>query len=118
EASDCELYVDPAQFEQVLRNIFLNALQAMGSEGLIRISAARSPGHIDITIADTGPGVPEQVREKLFEPLVTTKSRGTGLGLAICRQIVERHQGTIDLLPQSPGATFRIRLPSTEDQAK
>ncbi|MFZ5832751.1 MAG: PAS domain-containing sensor histidine kinase, partial [Planctomycetota bacterium] len=56
EASDCELYVDPAQFEQVLRNIFLNALQAMGSEGLIRISAARFPGHIDITIADTGPG--------------------------------------------------------------
>ncbi len=63
-------------------------------------------------VADTGPGVPEELREKLFEPYFTTKSSGTGLGLAICRRIVEAHGGVIELESSRPGRTvFRLKLP-------
>ena len=65
-------------------------------------------------MTDSGSGIPRDLWEQIFEPLVTTKVGGTGLGLAICRQIVERHGGAIEVVATvEPGAAFRIRLPRT-----
>jgi PAS domain S-box-containing protein len=104
---------DPVQLRQVLGNLLANAIQATGNEGHIRIRASRSGNADTIVVEDDGPGIPQELRQEIFEPLVTTKPKGTGLGLAICRQIVERHGGSIELLStDKPGATFQICLPS------
>ncbi len=104
--------VDSDQFLQVAGNILTNAVQAMNGKGEIQVHARHDHDHDEITVTDDGPGVQAEHRESIFEPLFTTKAKGTGLGLTICRQIVERHGGTLDLLsPDSAGATFRIRLP-------
>ncbi|KKW36846.1 MAG: Multi-sensor signal transduction histidine kinase, partial [Candidatus Giovannonibacteria bacterium GW2011_GWA2_53_7] len=83
----------------------------------IRVRARRE-GRMDVLVfEDDGSGVGEEVRDRIFEPLFTTKCQGTGLGLPICRQIIERHGGTIDLLEkEGPGTAFQIRLPSAVSQ--
>jgi PAS domain S-box-containing protein len=111
------LYVDPAQMEQVFRNLFANSIQSMEGGGTISVSAGGDGQYDQIVVADTGPGIPEDQREHIFEPLYTTKSKGTGLGLTICHQIIERHGGTIDLDTKRDGAVFRIRLPRAEPAA-
>jgi len=68
-----------------------------------------------ITIQDNGPGIPSKTRARIFEPLFSTKAKGTGLGLTICRQIVEKHGGTIDLVDSTHGAVFRMVLPRYDD---
>jgi PAS domain S-box-containing protein len=106
---------DPVQLRQVLGNLLANAIQAMGNEGHIRIKAIRSGNADTIVVEDDGSGIPAEVREQIFEPLVTSKPKGTGLGLTICRQILERHGGSIELLStDKPGAAFQICLPSPE----
>jgi signal transduction histidine kinase len=71
-----------------------------------------------ITVQDGGPGVPLDVRDHLFEPLFSTKTKGTGLGLTICRQIVEKHGGTLTLVESTRGAAFRITLPRQSAASK
>lgn len=106
------LHFDPAQLRQVLSNLLTNAVQALKRSGEIRIDAMSADGYDTIIVRDSGDGVPADERERLFEPLYTTKAKGTGLGLTICRQIVERHGGTIDYLDDGvPGAAFRVRVP-------
>ena len=103
---------DPLQLRQVLGNLFANAVQAMRDGGHVRLRASRAGDGDTIIVEDDGPGVPAEVRDRVFEPLVSTKPKGTGLGLAICRQIVEQHGGTIELLAgEAPGTAFEIRLP-------
>lgn len=104
---------DPTQLRQVLGNLMSNAAEAMGATGEIRVEARRADGFDLLTIRDSGPGIPPEIRQTLFEPLVSTRLKGTGLGLAICRQIIERHGGTIDLLPSDAGAAFQIHLPQS-----
>ena len=100
------------QLQQVVHNLLANAVSAMGGSGEVLIEASRSDDWDTITFTDTGPGVAPDVRETLFHPLVTTKATGTGLGLTICKQIVESHGGTIELVHhEGRGAAFRIRLP-------
>jgi PAS domain S-box-containing protein len=107
---------DPVQLRQVLGNLVSNAIQAKPSGGEIRIRASRQGTSDTIVVEDDGPGIPEELRGRIFEPLVTTKPKGTGLGLAICRQIMERHGGDIELLATNrAGATFQIRLPTPGD---
>lgn len=106
-----EIWVDPTQMRLVLHNLFLNAAQAMGGRGTIRLQACNSGNWDEIVVRDEGPGIPEALRQRVFEPLVSGKVKGTGLGLAICRQIVESHQGSIELAETERGAAFRIRLP-------
>lgn len=103
---------DPVQFGQVLENMMTNARQAIQDQGQIRISA-RHEGAMDaVIIEDDGPGIPAEHREHLFEPLFSTDPQAAGLGLTICRQIVERHGGSMALLAdRGPGAAFLIRLP-------
>lgn len=106
------------QLRQVLLNLILNSGQAM--EGCpvrkLTISTSRVPGEggVDLRVADTGPGIADEVKAKLFKPFFTTKQRGqgTGLGLSVSRTIIEAHRGVIRLESQpGQGATFIIRLP-------
>ncbi len=103
---------DQDQLSQVLSNLINNAVDALGGEGQCIVQARHESDFDVVIVRDTGPGWPEEVREKLFEPLVTTKVSGTGLGLAICRQIVESHGGQIEAVDSDPqGAAVCIRLP-------
>ena len=98
--------------EQVILNIFKNALQAMPDGGQLTIEAHRSPKTVVVTIADTGPGIRPEDQERIFEPFHTTKPRGTGLGLAVCLKIVTEHGGTITVGGEpGTGAIFTITLP-------
>jgi signal transduction histidine kinase len=68
-------------------------------------------GRVEISISDNGPGVPESLEDRIFDPFCTTKAAGTGLGLAISRTIIEAHEGTLDYEPNQPtGARFTVRL--------
>jgi signal transduction histidine kinase len=100
-----------------LINLVVNAVQAMeGSEGgRLRVTSGLRDGWVEISVADTGPGIPESVQPTMFEPFFTTKTegQGTGLGLSTVLMVVERHRGTIDYTTQaSVGTTFRISLPT------
>ncbi len=103
---------DPVQLHQVLGNLLNNAADAMRGEGEIHVQAREIDDNQLILIRDNGPGIPAEIRDTLFEPLVTTRHKGTGLGLAICRQIIERHGGVIQLVDYGAGgAAFEILLP-------
>jgi len=105
---------DPDQLKQVFLNICQNALKAMPEGGALGIEATCQPGAICVSIRDTGKGIPESLREKIFQPFFTTRSQGTGLGLSLAQQIVEDHGGTISLESVvGEGTTFRILLPVT-----
>ncbi len=103
---------DAGQLRQVITNLVRNAVQALDRRGEILVTAARSLDHDTIVLQDDGPGIPPNLRERVFEPLFTTRTKGTGLGLTICRQIIERHGGIIEVVDHTGrGASFRIRLP-------
>jgi len=93
-----------------------NSIQAMPEGGRVSITGSRQSDHIRIDVIDNGPGVPSEVRDRLFEPFVSDgKSGGTGLGLAIAQSIVEAHGGTINLETDvTEGVDFSIKLPLNE----
>ena len=102
------------QIVQIVLNLVLNAADAVGDGGHVRITAAATPSGVRLAVEDDGPGVSPDVRDRLFEPFVTTKEvgKGTGLGLAVCRGLVEAVGGTIQLDESAPkGARFVIELP-------
>jgi signal transduction histidine kinase len=112
-----EVMCDPDQIKEVIVNIIVNACEAMVDGGLISIEEERTVceniGHaVSIKITDNGPGIPESIQEKLFQPFYSTKEEGTGLGLSIATRIVEEHGGRLGLNSQEgKGATFIINLP-------
>ena len=110
---DISITGDLAQLESVLSNITVNAIQAIGDSGKITISVEDKSDASVISIADSGPGIPEKYLSKIFEPLFTTKQRGTGLGLASCYTIVKSHGGEI-WVKNNP-TTFTIVLPKTKE---
>jgi two-component system, NtrC family, sensor kinase len=100
---------------QVLLNLLLNAADAALVKGVVTLSAQRSAAGVRLTVEDNGPGIDPAVRERLFEPFVTTKEvgKGTGLGLAVCRGLVESARGTIQLDESyEKGARFVVELPA------
>lgn len=117
EAELRPILVDPDQLKEVLVNVMGNAMEAMAGPGRLRIE--ESEGFIEplgrvavVSISDSGPGVPEEERERVFEPFHTTKEEGTGLGLPIARRIVAEHGGTLTVTQaKGGGAKFTIILP-------
>ncbi len=106
------LLADPDQLTQAFRNVILNAIQAMPEGGRLAVkSEVASPERVAVSFADTGAGIPEENRQKIFEPLFTTKAKGIGLGLALVKTLVEAHGGTIELKSVvGKGSTFVIGL--------
>ncbi len=112
---DGTVQIDSGRFERVLDNLIRNAMQAIKNDGLIKLSVARDGDTIAIEVQDTGPGIPEEIRENLFDAFVTHgKAGGTGLGLAVTKKVVEEHGGTISVASEvGSGTTFTIRIPVT-----
>ena len=103
---------DRGQIRQVISNLIANSVQAMDGNGEVNVELSEDQEYDVLLIRDNGPGVDAAHRAQLFEPLFTTKAKGTGLGLTICRQLIERHGGTLDLQDHAgSGALFCIRLP-------
>jgi signal transduction histidine kinase len=114
--------LDVDKIRRAVSNVAANACDAMGGQGRLRFSARVLAGadgageHLELELADEGPGVPPEIRDRVFEPFVTLgKKRGTGLGLAVARRFVEDHGGSLELLPPpeppARGARFRFALP-------
>jgi signal transduction histidine kinase len=98
--------------ERAVRNLLLNALEALDAGGHVTMSATSREGVVDITVSDDGPGIPEDVIEDIWRPDVTTKRQGTGLGLAIVRQTVAAHGGTVHAQNRpGGGAVFTLTIP-------
>lgn len=115
EAGLPRVRVDPEQMKRVLVNLFDNAVEAMGGHGTVTVAASRDreTGAVRIEIADEGPGIRPEDRERLFVPYFSTKKSGTGLGLAIVHRIVSDHLGRIRVEDNQPhGARFVIELPA------
>jgi signal transduction histidine kinase len=110
--------LDKEQMEQVIINIIINSVQAMGKDGNISISTSfiKEFNMVQVSISDTGGGIKKEDQDKVFEPFYTTKDKGTGLGLAICSRIIENHDGYIDFKSrEGEGTVFLIKLPAIED---
>ena len=117
-----QIKADQHQLTQVFTNLLMNAYEAMGGKGHVTISAeplrledgSEGRDAVLVQVADDGPGIPQDVAEKVFDPFFTTKAQGSGLGLAIVRKIVDAHDGRIDMRT-SPGhgTTIRVTLPVT-----
>jgi signal transduction histidine kinase len=120
-------YVVPAQIEQVVLNLLINARQAMPRGGHLRLEVKENPRTqlVELRIADTGVGIPPERLRLIFEPFYTTKEPdasghgGTGLGLSVCRQIIEQHHGRIRVESVvGKGATFTVKLPVKPEESE
>ena len=105
--------INRIQIQQVVMNIIRNGIEAMANspQQEMTLTTAREGDFAVITISDTGPGLPPEIRANLFQPFVTTKEKGMGIGLNICQSIAEAHGGHIEAPVVAAGAVFRIRLP-------
>jgi len=117
---------DGAQLKQIFWNLARNAMQAMDHASVrdaslvIEVKRASGPGvaakgWLEFSVADVGPGIPDDVQRQLFTPFFTTKAEGMGLGLSLCRTVVEQHGGFLAFEPRLPAGTiFRFTLPVDE----
>ena len=113
--SEIECY--PHRLSQVFMNIFLNAAQAIEGKGGIRIRTRMERDSVHVEISDSGPGIPPDLRSRIFDPGFTTKPSGTGHGLFLCRQIIEDHNGRIEVsIEPGKGTTFKIVLPVKQQE--
>jgi two-component system NtrC family sensor kinase len=111
DARLCPVQADPEQMTRVLRNLILNAIDAMPEGGTLTVRTSALEGGVRLEVSDTGQGLTPEECGRLFTPYYTTKAHGTGLGLAIVQSVVSDHHGRISV-ESSPGkgATFRIEL--------
>jgi signal transduction histidine kinase len=113
----------PSQIDQVFLNLIVNAAQAMpeGKMGLIDIRTDCDDKHVWIEVQDNGPGIPPEILKKIFDPFFTTKDpgTGTGLGLSVSQNIIQQHNGTLEVNSVvGVGTTFKITLPIQRPVAK
>jgi two-component system NtrC family sensor kinase len=112
---------DQAQLQQVFLNLISNAIDAIGKDGLIIVKSLRSGDEIQVSVADNGPGIPEDLQRKVFDPFFTTKAsgKGTGLGLWISYSIVEKMGGTITVNSKvGGGSLFTVKIPIVVPEKK
>lgn len=110
-----EIEADPEQLKEVLVNLIVNACEALKQRGSIEVIERRGDKTVSIEIRDNGPGIPEALREKIFQPFFTTKEDGTGLGLSIAVRIIEEHRGRLSVSSKEDrGTAFTIILPILE----
>jgi two-component system sensor histidine kinase AtoS len=113
---------NPRALEQVFTNLVTNAIQAMNENGgtvAIKIQQIRGGGNrtqVQVDIADNGPGISQELQDRLFQPFFTTKLDGTGLGLPITKRIVTAHKGTIQVTSFPGGTVFHVSLPVMENE--
>ena len=110
---------DSAYMKRILGNLFSNAVQAMPNGGTLIFNAKHENGSVTIKVEDTGIGISEEARDKLFTPLFTTKSKGQGFGLAVVKRLTEALGGTVTFeSEEGKGSKFIIRLPSIKNNAR
>ncbi|MBI4051905.1 MAG: HAMP domain-containing protein [Elusimicrobia bacterium] len=107
------VFIDPDEMKQCLRNLIGNAIEVMPGGGVLKVSTVLvQQGWVRMDVADTGPGIPADILEKIFAPFFTTKARGTGLGLAVVRKVLDRHKGKVEVSSVvGKGTTFSLYLP-------
>ena len=109
------MLADRVQVQQILVNLIRNAREAMLQSARRELTVETrtlGPGSVEIAVSDTGPGIAEEVADRLFQPFVTTKPGGMGMGLSICRTAIEFHGGTLSYRPHPEGGTiFSFTLP-------
>ena len=109
---------DTKLLKQAILNIILNAQQAMPGGGELILRTSLADGDVAIEIIDTGPGISEKVRDKVFGPFFSTKKDGSGLGLVVTKRIIDQHGGTISFISEpGKGTDFLLRLPSAGNHA-
>jgi two-component system NtrC family sensor kinase len=116
-----EVQCYPQQLNQVFMNLLVNAAQAIKTKGEITIRTRLVDGDVEISIGDTGGGIPPEHLARIFDPFFTTKEvgKGTGLGLNVAYNIVKKHHGAIDVTSKvGEGTTFTIRLPVNQEEGK
>lgn len=105
------LYLDPDRLLRALLCVATNGIEAMDDGGILRLIAHRDGDGVALVVADTGPGVPQEAEDKIFQMFYTTKEGGTGIGLPLAKTIVEELGGSLRLAPSEQGAEFVFRLP-------
>lgn len=111
---DLAIKTDATYLKRIMSNLVINAVQAMPNGGKITLSAVVSAGKVLISVADTGAGIPEEIKPNLFKPMFTTKAKGQGLGLAVVKRLVEALNGSISFESQvGKGSKFTVSLPLT-----
>jgi signal transduction histidine kinase len=114
DATPVHVQADAAALERLFLNLLRNAAQALGAQGRARVGVEAADDVATVTIRDTGPGIPKDDLEHVFEPFYSTKAEGTGLGLAIARQIVAAHGGELSIASEEGhGTEVRVQLPVT-----
>jgi len=107
--NDVFVICDARKMEAVMSNMLNNAVHALDGQGEIDVTVSTDSNFVTIQVRDSGPGIPTENLEKIFEPMFTTKKTGTGLGLVICKSIVEQHGGSISV--SNKPTTFTMKLP-------
>jgi len=106
-----ELRIDAAKLEQAIRNLVRNALEAAPTGGHVVVRIADESEAVHVRVIDDGPGIPEEIRARMYEPFFSTKQSGTGLGMSIAKTSIAIQGGTIDVESSATGTTFDVALP-------
>jgi two-component system sensor kinase FixL len=118
EGSAPPVHADPDMLRIVFQNLLLNGAHAMHGKGTIRVEVRPVDGTCQVAFTDAGPGIPAEIREKIFTPFFTTKARGSGLGLPTAKRLVEAHNGQIAIdCPPGGGTTVVVELPLADEPA-
>jgi len=118
EGSAPAVHADPDLLKIVFVNLLTNGAQAINGQGTIRVTLGAQDSTSEVTFSDSGPGIPEEARARIFTPFFTTKSRGSGLGLPTAKRFIEAHHGTISVsCPAAGGTQVSVRLPTVDPTA-